>query len=63
LQERFGDVHVEYKAHTGRLIPRLKGYRGGEKVVPNYKAGILGEIHAPIFLAIISIIIYLLFVK
>jgi len=63
LHERFGDVYVEYKAHTGRLMPRLKGYKGGIKVIPNYKAGILGEIHVPVFLAIISLIIYLLFVR
>lgn len=63
LQEKFGDVYVEYKAHTGRLIPRLKGYEGDVKVNPNYKAGILGEIHSPIVLAVIFTIIYLLFVR
>jgi len=63
LREKFGEAYVEYKAHTGRLLPRLKGYKGGMKVAPNYKAGILGEIHVPIFLAIISISIYFLFVR
>lgn len=63
LQERFGDVYVEYKAHTGRLMPKLRGYKGGMKVIPNYKAGVLGEIHVPIFLAIMSLIIYFLFVR
>jgi len=63
LQERFGDVYAEYKAQTGRLIPRLRGYEGGRQVVPNYKAGVLGEIHVPIFLAIFSLTIYLLFVR
>jgi len=63
LQEKFGDVYVEYKAHTGRLMPRLKGHRGGMKVIPNYKAGVWGEIHVPIFLAVISLIIYSLFVR
>jgi len=63
LQEKFGDVYAEYKAHTRRLIPRLKGYKGGWKVIPNYKAGVLGEIHVPIILAIISLSIYLLFVR
>jgi len=63
LQERFGDVYFEYKAQTGRLIPRPKGYESGKRVIPNYKAGVLGEIHVPIFLATISLIIYLLFVR
>jgi len=63
LQERFGNAYKEYKSHTGLLLPRLKGYDGGEKVIPNYKAGVLGEIHVPIFLALISLSIYLLFVR
>jgi len=63
LQEKFGEVYEEYKAHTGRLLPRLKGYKGDTKVLPNYKAGVLGEIHVPIILAMISLSIYILFVK
>jgi len=63
LQEKFGDVYTGYKDHTGRLLPRLKGYKNGEKVIPNFKAGILGEIHVPVFLAVISLGIYLLFVR
>ncbi len=63
LQDRFGDVYAEYKARTGRLIPRLKGYEGGRKVIPNYRAGVLGEIYVPIFLAVISLTIFLSFVR
>jgi len=63
LQEKFGDVYAEYKAHIGRLLPRLKGYESGAKVVPNYKAGVFGEIHVPIILALISLSIYMLFVR
>lgn len=63
LHDRFGDVYAEYEARTGRLIPRLKGYQGGRKVIPNYRAGILGEIHVPIFLAVISLTIFLSFVR
>jgi len=63
LQKKFEDVYAEYKAHTGRLMPRLKGYEGGEKVTPNYKAGILGEIHVPFVLVIIFLSIYLSFVR
>jgi protein-S-isoprenylcysteine O-methyltransferase Ste14 len=63
LQEKFGSAYLEYKAHTRRLIPVLRGYRGGVKVIPDYKAGVLGEIHVPIILAVLSAIIYLLFVR
>jgi len=63
LEEKFGDAYVDYKDHTGRLVPKLKGYESGEKVIPNYRAGVLGEIHVPILLAVISLGIYILFVR
>lgn len=63
LERKFGEAYTEYKAHTGRLIPKLKRYRSSNVVIPNYRAGILGEIHVPILLAMISFSIYLLFVK
>lgn len=63
LQEKFGDAYAEYKAHTGRLMPRLRGYKGGREVIPNHKAGIMGEMHVPIIIAIIFLGIYLLFVR
>lgn len=63
LQKEFGELYVEYKAHVRRLIPKFHGYKSGVKVIPNYKAGVLGEIHVPIILAIISLSIYLLFVS
>jgi protein-S-isoprenylcysteine O-methyltransferase Ste14 len=62
LQEKFGNSYLEYKAHTRRLIPVLRGYRGGAEVIPDYKAGVLGELHVPIILAILSAVIYELFV-
>lgn len=63
LQEKFGDVYAEYKAHTRSLIPRLKGYKGDMKVIPNYKVGILSEIHSPVILSIFFLFIYLLFIR
>jgi len=63
LEEKFRDVYREYKAHTGRLLPKLKGYKGSVNVTPNYRAGVLGEIHVPIILAIFLFVIFLLFVK
>ncbi len=63
LQNRFNEHYIEYKAHTGRLIPRLNAYKSGLKVIPNYKAGTLGEMHVPIFLVIYFILIYILFIK
>ncbi|MFH0848847.1 MAG: hypothetical protein V1857_05045 [archaeon] len=52
-----------FKVHTGRLVPRLPGYEIGTTVIPNNKAVVPGEIHVPIFLAVISAVIYLLIVK
>ena len=63
LQERFADAYAEYKARTGRLVPRLRGYERGGKVIPDYRAGVLGEAHVPIILWVISLVIYLLFVR
>ncbi len=63
LQNRFGERYMDYRAHTGRLIPRLDNYKNGSKVIPDYKAGIMGEIHVPIFLAVFFILIYILFVR
>lgn len=63
LREKFGRAYVEYVSQTGRLIPRLRGYKGTAHVIPDYKAGILGEIHVPVFLAILFAVIYMLFVR
>lgn len=63
LQDKYGHEYISYKAQTGRLLPRLKAYTGGTEVVPNYKAGILGELHVPVFLAVFSVVLYLLLVK
>lgn len=63
LQNKFGERYIEYKAHTGRLIPRLNIYKNGSKVIPDCKAGVLGEIHVPVFLAVFFILIYILFVN
>lgn len=63
LQKRFGKLYTEYKAHVGRFIPKFNSYKKGAKVTPNYRAGILGEIHVPIFLAVIFTAIYFLFLR
>lgn len=62
LQEKFGDNYLEYKAKTGKLLPVLRGYKGGMQVIPNYKAGVMGELHVPVILAILFAVIYRLFV-
>lgn len=62
LVKKFGKRYLEYKFKTGRFVPKLKGYKSDAKVVPNYKAGIMGEIHVPIILVLILWIIYKLFV-
>jgi len=63
LQERFGNAYLEYKAHTGTFLPRLKGYKGGKKLHPDYKLGFASEIRYLIILVTAFIIIYLLFVR
>lgn len=63
LQERFGNVYKEYMAHTGRVKPTLRPYKSNAQITPDYRAGILGEIHAPLVLAVIFAAIYILFVK
>jgi len=62
LQGKFGNAYLEYKARTGRLMPALKGYKAGTQVIPDYKAGVMGELHVPVILAILSAVIYKLFV-
>lgn len=62
LQQKFGNAYREYAAHTGRVKPKLQPYRNGVPIAPDYRAGILGEIHAPIVLVILFAIIYVLFV-
>src|SRR5574341_990607 len=63
LHEKFGNTYKEYAAHTGRVIPKLGPYKSNVQVTPDYRAGILGEIHAPVVLAILFAIIYILFVR
>jgi hypothetical protein len=54
---------MKYTAQTGRLLPKLKGYKAGMKLIPDYRAGILGEIHVPVILGIMYAVIYLLFLR
>lgn len=63
LKRKFGNVYLRYKAHVPRLIPRFTGFNGGTRIIPHYLAGILGEIHVPIFLTIFLLVIYRLFVR
>lgn len=62
LRQKFATQYEEYAAHTGRLFPRFPAYRGGGGTIPNYRAGVLGELHVPVFLAILFAVVFLLFV-
>ena len=62
LEEKFKENYVKYKNQTHRLMPSFKPYRENAETMPDWKAGIMGEIHAPFMLAVISLIIYVLFV-
>lgn len=59
LQRKFENSYTVYKSHTGRLLPRLKAYQGNTRVIPDFKAGFMGEVHVPLLLAIIYLIILL----
>ncbi len=63
LEEKFGEIYREYQSQTRRLIPKMNTFKDGSRVIPDYKAGILGELHVPIMLAVIFVTIYLLFVR
>lgn len=63
LDRKFGAVYADYKAHTGRLIPKLPGYKKGRKTKPDYWAGFWGEVHVPIILAVLFAIAYWRFVR
>ncbi|MGQ0763993.1 MAG: methyltransferase family protein [Acidobacteriota bacterium] len=63
LTQKFGTAYAEYKEYTGRLIPKLPGYKKAQKVIPDYWAGFWGEIHVPIILAVLFTIAYWRFVR
>lgn len=63
LEQKFGNGYKEYVEQTGRITPRMKPYRGSVQVLPHYRADILGEIYAPVVLAVLFAVIYLLFVR
>ncbi len=63
LRQRFGGAFEEYVAHTGRLMPRLHPYEGSVPVVPDYRAGIVGELYAPFVVLGLFALLYVLFVK
>ncbi len=63
LQEKFGNAYLEYRARTGRFLPRLKSYQGGKKPHPDRKLGVASEIYHLIILVIAFITIFLLFVR
>lgn len=62
LENKFGERYLKYESQTKRFMPKLKGYKNDIRTVPNYKAGIMGEIHVPVILAAILWAIYRLFV-
>lgn len=63
LQAKFGQKFSDYKAFTRRFIPRLKPYRSGQKVQPNYGKGLVKEIHTILIFAGVLTIIYVLFAR
>lgn len=63
LTKKFDKYYLDYTSRVKRLIPTFSPYKSESRVVPDFRAGILGEIHVPILLTILSFIIYLFFVR
>jgi protein-S-isoprenylcysteine O-methyltransferase Ste14 len=63
LADKFGETFAEYCAHSRRFLPKLKPFKGGPKVTPNFKLGVLSERYYFLILILLFAILYFLFVK
>ncbi len=63
LADKFGETFTEYRAHSRRFLPKLKPFKGGPKVTPNFKLGILSEKYYFLILILLFAILFFLFVK
>jgi protein-S-isoprenylcysteine O-methyltransferase Ste14 len=63
LREKFGDAYAEYEARTRRFLPRLKGYKGGARVSPDFTSGAASEKYYIAILIIVFIVFHALFVR
>jgi protein-S-isoprenylcysteine O-methyltransferase Ste14 len=63
LADKFGETFTEYCAHSRRFFPKLKPFKGGPKVTPNFKLGILSEKYYFLILILLFAILFFLFVK
>ena len=63
MAEKFGAVYAEYKAHTRRIVPKLKPYKDGPTVHPNFKLGISSEKYHFLILLILFAILHFLFIQ
>ncbi len=63
LAGKFGEAFSEYRAQSRRFLPTLKAFKGGPKVTPNFKLGVLSERYYFLILILIFAILFFLFVK
>ncbi len=63
LADKFGETFAEYRAHSRRFLPKLKSFRGGPKITPNFKLGVLSERYYFLILILLFAILFFLFVK
>jgi len=61
LTQKFGNAYTAYAAATGRLLPSRTPYLSPTPIRADFRAGILGEIHAPVILGVLEIVVYRLF--
>lgn len=62
LEEKFGSVYRQYKAATGRFIPRLRAFDAEDRILPSFQASIRSELPTLILLSLLLAAIYVLFV-
>jgi protein-S-isoprenylcysteine O-methyltransferase Ste14 len=62
LFHKFGAEFQSYTTATPRLLPTTRPYRSSAPIRPDFRAGILNEIHIPLILAALETIIFFAFV-
>jgi protein-S-isoprenylcysteine O-methyltransferase Ste14 len=62
LFQKFGAEFQSYTTATPRLIPTTHPYRSSTQIRPDFRAGILNEIHIPLILAALETVVFFAFV-
>ena len=63
LEEKFSNSYTKYKAQVRRFLPRLKGYKDCQEVIPNFKLAFLSEKYYLLILLITYVFFYFFFLS